>query len=45
MKINLDMAKILNLKAIQAQELEDKRLKEIERKKAAFERNLELDSY
>ena len=40
MKINLDMAKILNLKAIQAQKLEDKRLKETERKNTAFERNL-----
>ena len=45
MKINLDMAKNLNLKAVQAQELEDKRLKEIARKKSAFERNLELDIY
>ena len=45
MKMNLDMVKELNLKATQAQEPEDKRLKELARKSAAFERNLDPDGY
>ena len=44
-KINLEMAKKLNFKATQAQEPEDKRLKEISSKKSNFERNLDPDGY
>ena len=43
MNINLEKAKKLILKATQAQKSEDKRLKEISIKKAAFESNLEPD--
>ena len=42
-KLNLEMAKTLNLKATQVQYPEDKRLKEIARKNVAFERNLYPD--
>ena len=45
MKINPEMAKKLNLNAAQAQEPENKRLVEKERKNAAFERNLDIDGY
>ena len=45
MKINLDMAKKLNLKATQGQESENKILVEKSIKKAAFERNLDSNIY
>ena len=45
MKLNLEMAKTLNLKATQVQYPEDKRLKETARRKTAFERNLYPDGY
>ena len=41
MKINLDMDKKLNIMCTQIQEPEEKRLEDIARKKAAFEKNLD----
>ena len=45
MKLNLEMYKKINIKATQAQEPDNKILKDIESKKSAFERNLDPDGY
>ena len=45
MKLKLEMAKKLNIKAAQGQDPEVKLLEDKAKRKAAFERNLEPDSY
>ena len=45
MKLDLDIAKKLNLKATQVQDCELKIMSEKAKRKSAFERNLNPDSY